>query len=338
MLEPLQKLVRLSPPIAASLAAPEIFTRTEQKLGHKDAVTRLNLLRILRTICDAKEEGCWLIRAFGCYERISWLVQHDTAVLVRQLAEELIRACDEIEVSGISKNLSGKRSVSRASGIGMNLRRPASSSGRRDGSGSSTGSTLVGSGLGLTPPTPTSIKNTFMLPPMSNTPTMSSSGRERITRSQSTAAMWDLAEDPSAAPTSSGRKAPVLARSTTSFAALQSTTTTTPTISRTSGPRPLSRPPSRDAASSLARIEANNKSSSRLPKARQGRLSEAVNRRRQSNVGGENETPGTGSTAPVPPLPRLQIVRRRRETSGGEMSTSGRKGSNTSTSTSAGAD
>jgi hypothetical protein len=51
MLEPLQKLVRLSPPIAASLAAPEIFQRTEQKLGHKDAVTRLNLLRILRTIC-----------------------------------------------------------------------------------------------------------------------------------------------------------------------------------------------------------------------------------------------------------------------------------------------
>lgn len=330
MLEPLQKLVRLAPPIAASLAAPEIFNRTEQKLGHKDAVTRLNLLRILRTICDAKEEGCWLIRAFGCYDRISWLGQHDTAVLVRQLAEELIRACDEIEVSGIAKSLSGKRSVSRASGIGMNLRRPVSSSGRRDGSGSSTGSTLVGSGLGVTPPTPTSIKSAFMLPPMSHTPTMSSSGRDRITRSQSTAAMWDLAEDPAATPTSSSRsKPPILARSTTSFAALQSTTTT-PTISRASGSRPLSRPPSRDAASSLARIEANNKSSSRLPKARQGRLSEAVSRRRQSNVGGENETPGTTSAAPVPPLPRLQIVRRRRETSGGELSSAGRKGSSAS--------
>ena len=92
MLEPLQKVVRLSPPIAASLAVPEIFSRTEQKLGHKDAVTRLNFLRILRTICDAKDEGCWLVRAFGCYERITWLMEHDSAVLVRQMAEELIRA------------------------------------------------------------------------------------------------------------------------------------------------------------------------------------------------------------------------------------------------------
>lgn len=327
MLEPLQKLVRLSPSIAASLASPEIFSRTEQKLGHKDAVTRLNLLRILRTICDAKDEGCWLIRAFGCYERIAWLVDHDSAILVRQMAEELVRACDEVEVSGgIPKNLTGKRSFSRASGISLNLRRPASSSGRRDGSGSSSGSTLVSSGLGLTPPTPTSIKSGFMLPPLNSTPTT----RERITRSQSSAAMWDLAEDPSATPTSASSnrsKPPILARSSTSFAALQ---TTTPSVSRTQQ-RPSSRPASRDAVTSLARIEANNqKSGSRLPKARQGRLSEAVSRRRQSNVNiGENETPssaGTGSPASAP-LPRLQIVRRRRETSGGEMTSSAaRKG------------
>ncbi|KAJ8105620.1 hypothetical protein OPT61_g10065 [Boeremia exigua] len=164
MLEPLQKLVRLSPPIAASLAVPEIFSRTEQKLNHKDAVTRLNLLRILRTICDAKEEGCWLIRAFGCYERITWLMEQDPAVLVRQMAEELVQACDEVEVNGISSVNSGKRSLSRASNIGLNLRRPASSSGRRDGSGSSSGSTLASTGLGLTPPTPTSLKgNNFLL-------------------------------------------------------------------------------------------------------------------------------------------------------------------------------
>lgn len=326
MLEPLQKLVRLSPPIAASLAAAEIFQRTEQKLGHKDAVTRLNLLRILRTICDAKEEGCYLIRVFGCYDRIRWLMEHDSAVLVRQMAEELVRACDEMDVGRLSAGSSGKRSLSRASGVGMNLRRPTSSSGRRDGSGSSTGSTLVSSGLGLTPPTPSSLKATFMLPSMAGTPSLMSNGRERINRSQSTAAMWDLAEDPTA-PVSSGRsKPPVLGRSSTSFAALGSTGT--PTSIRTHS----SRPPSRDAASSLARIDAANKASSsagsRLPKARQGRLSEAVHRRRQSNVGGENDSPANGTPTSTPPLPRLQIVRRRRETSGGEMSTTGRKGSN----------
>ena len=333
MLEPLQKVVRLSPPIAASLAVPEIFSRTEQKLGHKDAVTRLNFLRILRTICDAKDEGCWLVRAFGCYERITWLMEHDSAVLVRQMAEELIRACDEVELSGINKGSNGKRSVSRASTAGLNLRRPASSAGRRDGSGSSSGSTLIGSGMGLTPPTPNSLKNTFMLPPMSGTPTSLGSGRDRIGRSQSSTTMWDLAEDPTTdLPPSSGRsKTPSLVRSSTSFAALQSSAGT-PNAARTP-----SRPPSRDAATSLARIEANNannansKSNSRLPKARQGRLSEAVIRRRQSVVG-ENDATTNGAPTPpppsaAPPLPRLQIVRRRRETSGGEMSTQVLKGS-----------
>jgi hypothetical protein len=323
MLEPLQKLVRLSPPIAASLAAPAIFERTEQKLGHKDAVTRLNLLRILRTICDAKDEGCYLIRAFGCYERINWLMEHDGAVLVRQMAEELVHACDEVDLHSLGTGSNGKRSLSRASGIGMNLRRPTSSAGRRDGSGSSSGSTLVSSVMGLTPPTPNSLKASFTIPIMSGTPTLGGSGRDRISRSQSTT-MWDLAEDPTA-PSSSSRskQPPVLARSSTSFAALGPTGT--PTSSRQS-----SRPPSRDAASSLARIESNNRpsSGSRLPKARAGRLSEAVNRRRQSNIGGENDVPSTGVPANVPPLPRLQIVRRRRETSGGELSTAGRKGAN----------
>ncbi|EDU46906.1 serine/threonine-protein kinase 3 [Pyrenophora tritici-repentis Pt-1C-BFP] len=345
MLEPLQKVVRLSPPIAASLAVPEIFGRTEQKLGHKDAVTRLNFLRILRTICDAKDEGCWLIRAFGCYERISWLMEHDSAVLVRQMAEELVRACDQVEHSGINKGVNGKRSMSRASAVNMNmnLRRPASSAGRRDGSGSSTGSTLVSSGMGLTPPTPNSLKSTFMLPQM-NTPTSLGSGRHAVSRSQSSAAMWDLAEDPSVRPPSSSRsKPPQLTRSTTSFANLQQHANS-PNAARTP-----SRPPSRDAATSLARIEANNaaKSSSRLPKARPGRLNDAISRRRQSNVntGPENEipmhittptptpthapppAPTTNNTPHAPPLPRLQIVRRRRETSGGEMSTAAaRKG------------
>jgi hypothetical protein len=75
-------------------------------------------------------------------------------------------------------------------------------------------------------------------------------------------------------------------------------------------------------------MEANRESSgglgagsgkSRLPKVRAGRLSEAGGRRRtdresgigaSSTIGEENQTPAT------PPLPRLQIARRRRDTSG----------------------
>ncbi|KAF1955652.1 hypothetical protein CC80DRAFT_505514 [Byssothecium circinans] len=299
MLDPLQKLVRLSPPIAASLAVPELFTRTVQKLGHKDAVTRVNLLRILRTICDATEDDCTLIKLFGVYNPILDLSRNDPAVLVRQMAEEMVRVCDDV----------GKRSTSRATGF----RRPASSAGTRAGSGSSSGSTLVS---GMTPPTPTSLKNTFAIPSLPPTPTLVvGSNRERVARSQSTAGIWDLAEEPAHA------KHPPLARSSTAVAALG-----VPLSSPQLSSRTPSRPPSRDTSSSLARVEAANKDSSgrssRLPKARQGRLSEAVSRRRQSQVsnsGEENQTPGPSSGNNTP-LPRLQIVRRRRETSGGEMS------------------
>ena len=61
LLEPLQKLLRLSPPVAASLASPELFTRLAQKLNSKKAVVKLNLLRIMRSICDSHEEQGALI-------------------------------------------------------------------------------------------------------------------------------------------------------------------------------------------------------------------------------------------------------------------------------------
>ncbi|KAJ3529989.1 hypothetical protein NM208_g9521 [Fusarium decemcellulare] len=57
LLEPLLKLLRLSPSVAASLAKPEMFAGIAQRLGHKKAVVRLNLLRLVRTIMDACEPG-----------------------------------------------------------------------------------------------------------------------------------------------------------------------------------------------------------------------------------------------------------------------------------------
>jgi hypothetical protein len=335
LLEPLQKLVRLSPPIAASLAVPEIFTRTVQKLGHKDAVTRLNLLRILRTICDATEDGCWLIKRFAVYETIHHLSVQDPAILVRQMAEELVRACDTVST----------QSSSRATGF----RRPASKSNLRAGSGSSNGSGgTVGSAS-----TPTSVKGMFNIPPMPPPPTSMKSGRDRISRSQSTgtSAIWDLQEEPMRVGING--KPPGLARASTAIAALDRPTSRPPShaaqsslTSRSAGAGAGSRPPSRDTTSasssfsSLARLT-NEKasSSSRLPKARQGRLSEAVSRRRQSQAGEENAIPGAGSNGANgggredmgvernTPLPRLQIVRRRRETSGGEMGRRSTQGS-----------
>lgn len=90
LLEPLQKLLRLSPPIAATLAQPELFARTSQKLLNKKAVVRGNLLRIIRSICDSSEEQDALIPKYGLFPAIERLAENDPAILVRNMAADLI--------------------------------------------------------------------------------------------------------------------------------------------------------------------------------------------------------------------------------------------------------
>ncbi|KAL1627655.1 Protein kinase of the Mitotic Exit Network [Neofusicoccum ribis] len=97
LLEPLQKLLRLSPPVAALLAHPELFSRVGQKLHTRKPVVRLNLLRIIRSICDATEEsggGAPLIQAHGLLDAIKRLAESDPAILVREMANELVKACE----------------------------------------------------------------------------------------------------------------------------------------------------------------------------------------------------------------------------------------------------
>lgn len=100
LLEPLQKLLRLSSPVAASLARPDMFTGILQKLNHKKAVVRLNLLRIVRSICDPSEELSDDIRSHGLFEAIHSLAENDNAVLVRNMASELVKYELEKEQEG----------------------------------------------------------------------------------------------------------------------------------------------------------------------------------------------------------------------------------------------
>lgn len=101
MLEPLQKLLRLSAPVAATLSHPQLFARTVTKLANKKAVVRVNLLRIIRSICDASEEEGALVRLHGLYEAIKKLAEHDPAILVRNMAADLIRLCDQSDRQGM---------------------------------------------------------------------------------------------------------------------------------------------------------------------------------------------------------------------------------------------
>jgi hypothetical protein len=100
LLEPLQKLLRLSSPVAASLARPDLFSGILQKLNHKKAVVRLNLLRIVRSICEPGEKQADSIRSHRLFEAIQRLAENDNAVLVRNMASELVKSNLEKDQEG----------------------------------------------------------------------------------------------------------------------------------------------------------------------------------------------------------------------------------------------
>lgn len=95
LLEPLQKLLRLSPLVAQSLGRPDLFSRVLQKLSHNKAVIRLNLLRIIRSICDSNDEQGGLLQKYGLFDAIQRLADGDPAVLVRNMASELVKSAVE---------------------------------------------------------------------------------------------------------------------------------------------------------------------------------------------------------------------------------------------------
>jgi len=92
LLEPFQKLCRISPVVAEAMGQTEFFDRTLQKLTHPKAVVRLNLLKIVRSICDASgEQQEELLTRSGLLPMILWLAEHDAAVLVKNMAGEFAK-------------------------------------------------------------------------------------------------------------------------------------------------------------------------------------------------------------------------------------------------------
>ncbi|KFY31039.1 hypothetical protein V493_01451 [Pseudogymnoascus sp. VKM F-4281 (FW-2241)] len=130
LLEPLQKLLRLSPPVAASLARFDMYSGILQKLNHRKAVIRLNLLRIARSICEPSEECEQDIRSHHLFEAIEGLADHDGAVLVRNMASELVRSTFETtairELDVHSSASKSRRNVRRQSSFPTPSQRLAS--------------------------------------------------------------------------------------------------------------------------------------------------------------------------------------------------------------------
>lgn len=71
-------------------STPSFFQKLAERLSHSKAVVRLNLLRILRIICDATPERTVIVEQYGFREIVRRLSEKDGAVLVRELAREIL--------------------------------------------------------------------------------------------------------------------------------------------------------------------------------------------------------------------------------------------------------
>lgn len=90
LLDPFLKICRLSKGIAIGVARGQFFQRLVDRLRHSKAVVRLGLLRILKTICDLHPNRTALVERYGIYSSVEKLSRQDGAVLVRELAREIL--------------------------------------------------------------------------------------------------------------------------------------------------------------------------------------------------------------------------------------------------------
>lgn len=94
LLDPFLKITRLSVPITISITkSSAFFKRIIDRLGHNSkAVVRLNLLKVLRTVCEVHPNRAMLVERYGLLGVVERLSRSggDGAVLVRELAREIV--------------------------------------------------------------------------------------------------------------------------------------------------------------------------------------------------------------------------------------------------------
>ncbi|KAF9517267.1 hypothetical protein BS47DRAFT_1483463 [Hydnum rufescens UP504] len=91
LLDPFLKICRMSSSVVMAIAkSSPFFRKLVDRLSHSKAVVRLNLLRILRAVCDVTPDRAALVERYGFYDIVTRLSQKDGAVLVRELARDII--------------------------------------------------------------------------------------------------------------------------------------------------------------------------------------------------------------------------------------------------------
>lgn len=84
-------MVRLSLPLAVAISRSQFFQRLVDRLGKTTkAVVKLNLLRITKVVIEAHPKRGELVSKFGMAKIVERLSKDDGAVMVRELAKEIL--------------------------------------------------------------------------------------------------------------------------------------------------------------------------------------------------------------------------------------------------------
>ncbi|KAG2092487.1 uncharacterized protein F5147DRAFT_822346 [Suillus discolor] len=158
LLDPLLKICRISTPLTIGLAKSQFFKRIIDRLNHSRAVVRLNLLRILRTVCDVHPNRAMLVERYGLHEMVMKLSKDDGAVLVRELAREILPAlAPALKPVGNRSLLKGHDTPKSSLIAPKKARRTASETSAMMGPNSS----MLGLSMGPPPTSRTGIERTY---------------------------------------------------------------------------------------------------------------------------------------------------------------------------------
>ena len=115
LLDPFLKITRLSTPVTIAMTkSSAFFKRIIDRLGQNSrAVVRLNLLRIVRGVCEVHPNRAMLVERYGLLGVVEKLSRGggDGAVLVRELAREIVPALKPVAGIGMRSKSSGSGSV-----------------------------------------------------------------------------------------------------------------------------------------------------------------------------------------------------------------------------------
>lgn len=116
LLDPFLKITRLSTPITIAMTkSSAFFQRIVDRLGHNSkAVVRLNLLRLVRGVCEVHPNRALLVERYGLLGVVERLSRGggDGAVLVRELAREIVPSLKPVLKPAVGKPGSHGQKVS----------------------------------------------------------------------------------------------------------------------------------------------------------------------------------------------------------------------------------